>query len=201
MAARSNRDSQMIDVIIAAKDEADTIGPIVDAFRSLPEVSNVIVSVNGSSDDTYQTSIDHGAYVVWSEVANKGLAVHRALSRVTTDRVVLCDGDLIGFTAEHAQLLSQPYAGEILGILDAPVGGEVGRRARGLPAITGERALPTNVLRQVPLYGYAMEIQLNAAVRLRNLPVMVVSLDGVTTVVRAGPFRAIDIANDMRYMN
>lgn|SRR5487761_919429 len=186
--------SGIIDVVIPAQNEAKTVGSIIRAFTTVPNVRQVIVVDDCSEDNTYNIAANSGAYVIQGNGLGKGEAVTHGLVLVKTERVILCDADLTGFTAAHAQLLSQEFPGEILGLTTNY------SKLVILPnrlIITGERALNTEFLRRIPLHGWAMEMQINEAVDRAGMMIKRVRLDGVYGEYRRGVLRAGDIAKDM----
>ena len=176
-----------IDVIIPARDESLTLGAIIDAFHGSERTGKVIVVDDKSVDGTWDVAVTHNALVITGPGEGKGQAVMAGLPFVSTDDVVLCDADLMGFTVEQANMLMDDfYSGEINGfdyevigipdfspnlpwahkVLDSPIWG----------LVSGERRLPLALLKDLDLHGYAMEVQINAAVR-----------DGRTTRYQAQP--------------
>lgn len=173
----------MADVVIAARNEAKTIGAIVDAWVAA-SVGKVIVVDDCSTDSTAAIAASRGATVVAGPHLGKGQAMEVGLEYVQSDRVTFCDGDLTGFTTVHARSLSEPYDGQVCGILD----NGSGLFSSMVPPITGQRTLPTWLARSVKLVGWQAETQLNAAVARQRLPVRHVLLSGVLGTYRIGPF-------------
>lgn len=97
----------MIDVIIPARNEAETIAPIVRAFQSVNEVGLIIVAVDSTTDDTIPILKDMNVAYIEGEWNGKGQAVKAALEHIESMRTVLCDADLTGFTFEHASILAR----------------------------------------------------------------------------------------------
>src|SRR5690606_31789704 len=55
---------QSVAVVITAMNEADTLGPLLKQMRRLP-LSEKIVVINGSSDDSFTMAHDEGATVIY----------------------------------------------------------------------------------------------------------------------------------------
>ena len=169
----------MTDVVIAAYDCADTIGATVRAFRS---VGNCIVVDAGSSDDTYDKAMLAGARVVSGKSLGKGECVTLGLSCVETDRVILCDGDIRGFTSAHAELMAEPtdsmLRGRITGLFRMS-SGSLSHRTLA-PCLTAVRSLPTWLARGVELSGLAYQQQLNLAATVCAVKTRFVNLDDLT---------------------
>jgi dolichol-phosphate mannosyltransferase len=89
---------QTITVVIPARDEADRIGPLLDAVIDAPGVDEVIVVDDQSSDDTADLARRAGATVLagaplpagW---AGKAWALHQGIAAATSDWVVTLDAD------------------------------------------------------------------------------------------------------------
>jgi glycosyltransferase involved in cell wall biosynthesis len=180
----------MTDIVIPARNEADTIASVVSAFANEPD--RIIVVDDGSTDDTASVASDAGALVIPGPGIGKGEALTAGFQRTTSRRVVMCDGDLSGFTWEHAALLTQPSDGEIIGIPDG----------FNKAVLSGERSLPGWLARELNLHGWLAEIEINNAVRNAGLPVYPVTLRGVSGKYKAGIMRLVSIALDSyRYRN
>lgn len=80
-----------VTVVIAAKDEARTIGPLVE--RSFRHASAVIVVDGRSRDDTPAIAAAHGARVLVDGGRGKGDALRLAIDAVDTDIIVFLDAD------------------------------------------------------------------------------------------------------------
>jgi len=95
--------------LIPAYNEEDRIGTTVQALRSRPEIGEVVVVDDGSSDGTAQAARDAGASNVITQAnAGKGAALTAAY-REACDRAdvfLLLDGDLGASAAEAVKLLS-----------------------------------------------------------------------------------------------
>jgi Glycosyl transferase family 2 len=97
--------------VIAARDEVDRVGDTVGAARGIPEVADVMVVADGSTDGTVEEARGAGARVLASPVARgKGAALEAALDRVEGDLYLLLDGDL-GASAGDALLLLDAVTG------------------------------------------------------------------------------------------
>ena len=103
-----------VSVVIPAREEAATIGPIVAA--SVPLAEQVLVVDAGSRDGTAELAARAGAEVVqeadllpeFGPVLGKGDAMWRALSAVRGDVVVYVDADTEGFGGHFVSGLAGP---------------------------------------------------------------------------------------------
>lgn len=188
----------MTDVVIPACNEAATIGAVVDACRASAFCTDVVVVVNGTTDETAAVAFDHGAVVVVLPYSpgDKGNAMSVGLGYVVTPAVLFCDGDLVGLSPEHidGMLTLPPADGQLCGLVDTPAAGAT----RYLPPITGQRRLPTDIARQIPLAGsgYEAELRIDAALGKMRTPHRTVVLHGVTNPTRAvvSPWRWLKMA-------
>ncbi len=97
-------------VIIPAKDEATTIGSVIDMVRVHDHLVDELIVVNDhSSDDTSTVADHHGARIVHLEgVSGKGAAMDAGVSASTSDIVVFLDADVLNTTADYVARLIQP---------------------------------------------------------------------------------------------
>ncbi|RJX18118.1 MAG: glycosyltransferase family 2 protein [Ammonifex sp.] len=97
-----------VSVVIPAYNEACNITKVVESVRQIPEVSEVIVVDDASSDETSTIAIKAGAKVICLPVnSGKGEAVRQGIAVAAGDVVVLLDADL-GESAAHARALILP---------------------------------------------------------------------------------------------
>ncbi|AKS42247.1 glycosyltransferase family 2 protein [Wenzhouxiangella marina] len=101
-----------ISVVIPAKNEASTIGTVIDSVRlHLPD-SEIIVVDDGSEDDTAKIANQHGALVHRHPVSlGNGAAVKTGARRSTGDIIVFLDADGQHNPADIPRLLAQIDAG------------------------------------------------------------------------------------------
>jgi glycosyltransferase involved in cell wall biosynthesis len=81
-------------VLVPARNEADRVGATVAALRAIPEVDEVVVVDDGSSDGTGSRALEAGATVLQTpRKAGKGRALEGALRRLPAPEVWLADAD------------------------------------------------------------------------------------------------------------
>jgi glucosyl-3-phosphoglycerate synthase len=97
-------------VIVPAKDEAATIGAVLDTVMIHDHlIDELIVVDDHSSDDTATVADHHGAHLVHLERSNgKGAAMSAGLTASTSDLVVFLDADVLNTTADYVARLIQP---------------------------------------------------------------------------------------------
>jgi len=142
-----------ITVALPARDEAATIGPIVDTLRTrlvedVPLIDELLVVDDGSTDDTAAIAGDAGATVIDATAilpeygpGGKGEALWRSLHASTGDLIVWCDADIRNFDERFVlgcvgPLLTRPRLGFVKGFYRRPLSddGEGGGRVTELMA-------------------------------------------------------------------
>lgn len=187
-----------VDVIIPARNEGETIGPIMEAFLSHPNTGRLIVVIDpATTDNTFRVvfmTTYHapraGVYVIRGREGGKGQCVMQGLDEVRSDRVIFCDADLTGFGYKHVESLMFPTLSNDQVILvpgsDRPL---PERAADAWPWVSGERNVPTWIAKRLNLHGYLMETQINHAMWV---------VGGQTTFVSAPDVIAEYDLNDQR---
>ncbi len=137
-----------VSVCLPARDEAETIGPIVETIhRELmvrhPVVDELVVIDDGSSDDTAAVAAAAGATVVtaagvlpeYGTEHGKGQAMWRAVHVTTGDLVAFCDADIRQFDPGFVLGLLGPLVTRddvtfVKGYYDRPIEGRPGEGGR-----------------------------------------------------------------------
>jgi glucosyl-3-phosphoglycerate synthase len=109
-AVRAQAAATSVAVIIPARDEASTIGGVLDAVQAYPDLVNELVVVNDHSvDDTAVVAAHHGARVVdHVGSAGKGGAMDSGRRATTADILVFLDADVVNTSREFVPRLLQP---------------------------------------------------------------------------------------------
>jgi glycosyltransferase involved in cell wall biosynthesis len=187
--------------LVPAFNEAKTIAATVKAIRSIPEVTQVLVIDDGSSDETATLATAEGAITVSNaRNAGKGAALQRGISALEEpypDVVLLLDGDL-GTSAREAEALLHPVldglADMTVGVLPKPPGsggfGVVINLARGAirdwgggydaqAPLSGQRALTWECLQATLPFadGYGVEVALTIRALKQDFRVLEVMVD------------------------
>jgi glucosyl-3-phosphoglycerate synthase len=104
------KQSTSIAIVIPAKNEAATIGAVLEAVKARPEFIDELVVVNDhSNDDTMTVADHHGARVVTPHgEGGKGEAMRAGLEATSADLVVFLDADVLNTTSEFVPRLVQP---------------------------------------------------------------------------------------------
>jgi glycosyltransferase involved in cell wall biosynthesis len=102
--------SRTVSVVMPAYNEAHGIASVVRAFFSIPEVDQVIVADNNSSDETAELAVAAGATVVHESHKGYGYASQAALHAAASDYIIIVESDCT-FRAEDVRKFLA-YAGE-----------------------------------------------------------------------------------------
>lgn len=158
----------MVSVVIAAFNEAPTVGRGVADVVEHPQVGEVIVVDDGSSDDTAEQARLAGARVITlPENRGKAAALDAGVAAAREDVLVFLDADVTGLSHEALSRIIQPV---LEGQFDMFVGVRarktlwLNRLLRVFPIIGGERALTRTLWQRVPerhMRGFRIEIALN----------------------------------------
>lgn len=172
-----------VSAIIPAYNEENTVAGIVHVLRQAPEVGEVIVVSDGSTDDTAEAARTAGARVLeLDENRGKGGAVAAGTALAQFEVLLLIDADLIGLTPRHVFDLVLPV---LAGEADMTVGVFTqGKKATDLaqrvaPFLSGQRALRRSALSGLRLgnTGYGLEVALTrwaaqTGLRVKKVPLM-----------------------------
>lgn len=82
-----------VSVVMPAYNEEAYIATAVAEFKSVPEVDEVIVVNNNSTDNTKELAIEAGAFVVDEPKQGYGYACQRALREASGDLIILVEPD------------------------------------------------------------------------------------------------------------
>ncbi len=106
----AQRSSSTIAVIVPARNEAATIGAVLDAVRlGVMPVDDLLVVNDHSNDDTVTVAHHHGARVItlWGP-GGKGEAMRAGLEATTGELVVFLDADVVNTADDFVARLVQP---------------------------------------------------------------------------------------------
>jgi glycosyltransferase involved in cell wall biosynthesis len=192
----------MYDVIIPCLNEEATIGPIVSTFRHHPAIQHIVVVVDDrTTDKTADAALNYGlgtdtAVLYGPMDGGKGENIQRGLRYVTTERVILCDGDLSGFMPEHIDTLTRGLSPFVIGVPDFPYQEVLDQKPlwvpeaiKAYPWVSGERVMLTKILRRIELHGYLAEVQINDVHKALGIEPDFRFLQGLYSPFRMGPER------------
>jgi len=172
--------------IIPAFNEEPTIGDVVEVLRSSPDVREVIVVCDGSTDKTAEVARAAGATVYdLPKNQGKGAAMLHGLAHTDASVIAFFDADLRGLTIDHVARLVLPVinGSRVMNVGLRDRGAVLSRLTSFLPLIGGERVMVRQVVEGVPpeyLQGFMAESALNYYCRSRDLPYGSVHLSGLS---------------------
>lgn len=186
--------------VVPAYNEEKRIGAVLRTLTATPEVDEVIVVSDGSTDQTYAAAAAVSGVHAVQLPRNKGKGGAMRAGALMTDAEVLVffDADLIGLTPQHVRDLVMPVCGGhatmAMGIFQ---GGRFWTDIAQYfsPGITGQRAIRRDVFLRIPgleTVGYGIELAITYYVRHRDLPIRRVIIRGVTHPMKEeklGPLR------------
>ena len=184
----SKRRPCKVAVVLPAYNEENRIGAVLKTLTASPDVDEIIVVSDGSTDRTYEVAAAVPGVRVVQLPRNKGKggAMREGALLTEADVLVFFDADLIGLTPQHVHDLVRPVC---CGVATMTTGVFKGGRfwtdvAQFFsPGITGQRAIRRDVFLRIPglaTVGYGIELAITYYVRHHDLVSRRVTLRGVT---------------------
>lgn len=180
-----------ISAVVPAKDECATIAGVIEALRAHPQIDDVIVVDDGSTDGTSECARKAGARVIsLPSNGGKAAAMERGVEAARHEIIFFSDADLTGLTPDKIDRIVAPVqAGEY----DMFVGIR-GRRTywanrllHFTPILGGERALRRALWEQVPAAhkkNFQIEIALNYFAKLNGHRMGFTVVHGIDQVIK-----------------
>ena len=178
--------SVRVAAIVPAFNEEPTIGAVVSVLRASPDVREVIVVCDGSTDGTAEAARAAGATVYdLPKNQGKGAAMLHGLAHTDASAIAFFDADLRGLTADHVSRLVLPVisGSRVMNVGIRDRGTIVSRLTALFPLIGGERAMLRQVAEGIPpeyFQGFMAESAMNYYCRSRGLPYGSVHLPGLS---------------------
>jgi glycosyltransferase involved in cell wall biosynthesis len=178
--------------IIPAYNEAERIGPVLDAVTKSQLVEEVIVVSDGSRDATVQVAQRYPNVRVVSLPRNlgKGAAMCAGVKNTDASVIVFIDADLVGLRVEHVDQILRPllegWADMSIGVFR---GGEFWSDAaqRISPYISGQRAIRRSLFESIPYLAemrMGVEVAINTWAKRQRAVVTRVVLRGVSNTFK-----------------
>lgn len=101
-------EGRVIDVVIPASDEEETVGEVVARLRSDSRIGRVIVVDNGSTDRTATRAANSGAIIISVPERGLGRAVKAGLGLVNTELCLKTDADIANWSDQWLNTLLWP---------------------------------------------------------------------------------------------
>jgi len=180
-----------IAVVIPAFNEEKTIADVVKTVIAMPEIHEVIIVSDGSTDRTARIGQQAGARVIeLKENLGKGGAVKKGIDSSDADTFLLLDADLLGLSREHIMSLIDPI---IADEADMTIGlFQSGRFLTDIaqelaPNLSGQRAVKREVIEPISgidMTRFGVEVALTCYVQENNLRVKKINLPHVSHVMK-----------------
>jgi glycosyltransferase involved in cell wall biosynthesis len=164
-----------ISAVVPARDECATIAGVIAALRAHPQIAEVIVVDDGSTDATADRARNEGARVIsLPSNGGKAEAMEQGVAAARHDIIFFSDADLTGLTTDKVDLIVAPV---VSGDYDMFVGVRgrktywTNRLLHFTPILGGERALRRALWEQVPAAhkkNFQIEIALNYYAKLNG---------------------------------
>jgi hypothetical protein len=117
-----------VSIVIPCLNEADSLGTCIDqawiGLRQLPEIGEVIVADNGSSDSSREVAARHGATVVDASLRGYGAALMAGIAAARGEWIIMADADASYDFGELPRFVAELRAGaELVMGCRLPAGG------------------------------------------------------------------------------
>ncbi len=181
----------MVSVVIPAFNEQETIGAVVASVIGHPDIAEVIVVDDGSTDATAIRAAKAGAVVItMSSNKGKGAAMTAGVHAAKGDVLLFLDADVVGLTGKIiSQIIGPVISGKyamFVGLRDRKVF-LFNIILRYSPIIGGERAVLRSLWHNVPLQyrdRFKVEVALNYFSKQTPLGMGVALIDGTTHTIK-----------------
>ncbi|GAB6098855.1 glycosyltransferase [Halanaerocella petrolearia] len=177
----------LVNAVIPAYNEEETIGDIVTEVTNHRLVDHVIVVSDGSEDATAIRAKEKGASVIeLEENLGKGAAMQEGIDATPADIILFLDADLLGLTSDHIdQLLLPVIEGESEMTVGVFTAGRVATdfAQKITPFLSGQRAIRSEVLEEVSnldMTRFGVEVALTRYVKEHDIEIKEVELEDLT---------------------
>lgn len=179
--------------IIPAWNEATRIGAVLRAATNHPDLAEVIVVDDGSTDGTAEIAEAMPGVRLIRQPVNGGktAALVSGIAAAQAEFLMFLDADLIGLTPDDISALARPVLAGAADVSISLRGNAPGLWRRiGLDYISGERVLPRALLAdsadellRLPRFGF--EVHLNRLWLAQSYGIAVVGWPGVASPIKA----------------
>lgn len=101
-----------LSVIIPARNEEKSIRKVIKIVKQNPNVDEIIVVDNNSTDKTSVLANNEGAKVIFCKEQGKGYAIEKGLLEAKNEIVVFIDADINNYSKDLIKTLSDPIINE-----------------------------------------------------------------------------------------
>lgn len=164
-----------ITALIPVYNEEKTLAGVINVLKKNSLIDEILVIDDGSTDNSAALASSLGAQVISLEKnQGKGAALECGINHITSEIILMLDGDLLGLEDKHIRLLLDPL---LKNQCDMTVG--VFSHGRGVtdlaqflaPHLSGQRAVKTSVIKGIKNLsdcGYGVELAINEYVKQRG---------------------------------
>ncbi|MBZ4655127.1 MAG: glycosyl transferase [Peptococcaceae bacterium] len=181
----------LVTVVIPAFNEENYLGGVLEPLKSIPEITQIIVVSDGSTDGTVQVARNWGVEVIdLPQNLGKGGAMSMGVKTAREDIILFLDADLIGLKVEHVQSLIYPVLNNEADMTVGVFGG--GRLATDVaqliaPFLSGQRCIKKYWLEQIAnleSMRFGVETAITQFAYENNLRIMEVELPAMSHVMK-----------------
>jgi glycosyltransferase involved in cell wall biosynthesis len=182
---------QRVAAVVPAYNEGHTIGQVLAVLQQSPDIDEVIVVNDGSTDDTAERAAELGARVLnLYPNRGKGGAMKAGVQATLADIVLFIDADLVGLNHTHCTALLEPV---LQGKADMTVGLFTGGRAsttlaqKMAPFLSGQRAVRREIVECIPELEdsrYGVEVAISRYASSNSIRVEKVPLQDVSQIMK-----------------
>jgi|LDZT01.1.fsa_nt_gi glycosyltransferase involved in cell wall biosynthesis len=188
-----------ISAIIPAYNEEITIAEVIKTVKKVPDINNIIVVSDGSTDSTVSVARRLKVNVCqMEENVGKGGAIKKGFEKTDSDILLFLDADLVGLTQEHIYSLIDPIRDNIADMT-------IGIFAHGrlltdlpqflMPYLSGQRAMKREIIDSIPnmdLLKYGLELAITKVVKKYDYKVSKVKLQYLTQRVKEEKYGLVE---------
>jgi glycosyltransferase involved in cell wall biosynthesis len=177
----------VIDIVVPARNEEETVADVVAACRACSYARDVIVVDDGSTDATVARAEAAGARVVRRAPdagGSKAHAMEAGVEATDAGSIFFVDADCVGLTGRHLDEIAAPYvegrAVMSIGWFDY---GRWNPLVNRFAPTTGQRVIPRWVWDAIPPQkrdGYTIELMIDEVIAEGRLPTVSRTMRGVT---------------------
>ena len=197
------RSSRYVDVIIPARNEQKTIANVLGPLTHHPRIGRIIVAIDPETTDETEYVVDAyslrtGLCVAHAPESGKGQVVKFALQMYAdSNRVMFCDADITGLTYEHITAITESTNSQVIGVPDLPSNYPITVHTfTAYPWVSGQRCVPLDIVWDLNLHGYLMEVQINEAIKEAKLGTDLVLCKGLISPFNMTEKRRTEMLRD-----